>query len=125
MQAKPDRTEDARDEPFWQMPGKRVLSPKVAHLRQKLYLKAKQEAGFRFYTLYEAVCRMDVLLDAWHAVRKNEGCPGVDGVNFKQIEESPQGVVGFLHFPAFALGNVYHNRNKIVQALYLDVLLLE
>ena len=97
MQAKPDRTEDAMDEPFWQMPGKRVLSPKVAHLRQKLYLKAKQEAGFRFYTLYEAVCRMDVLLDAWHAVRKNEGCPGVDGVNFKQIEESPQGVLGFVH----------------------------
>ena len=71
------------DEPFWQMPGKRVLSPKVAHLRQKLYQKAKQEAGFRCYTLYEAVCRMDVLLDAWHAVRKNEGCPGVDGVTLE------------------------------------------
>ena len=78
------------------MPGKRVLSPKVTHLRQKLYQKAKQEPGFRFYTLYEAVCRMDVLLDAWQAVRKNDGCPGVDGVSFKQIEESPEGVRGFL-----------------------------
>ena len=84
------------DEPFWQMPGKRVLSPKVAHLRQKLYQKAKQEPGFRFYTLYEAVCRMDVLLDAWQAARKNDGCPGVDRVSFKQIEESPEGVRGFL-----------------------------
>ena len=71
------------DEPFWQMPGKRVLSPKVTHLRQKLYQKAKQEPGFRFYTLYEAICRMDVLLDAWQAVRKNDGCPGVDGLELQ------------------------------------------
>lgn len=96
MQDKPDRTEEVADEPYWQMPGKRVLSPKVAHLRQKLYQKAKQEPGFGFYTLYEAVCRSDVLMDAWRAVRKNEGCPGVDGVNFKQIEESQHGVLGFL-----------------------------
>jgi len=96
LRTKSDRTEDAMDEPFWQMPGKRVLSPKVTHLRQKLYQKAKQEPGFRFYTLYEAICRMDVLLDAWQAARKNDGCPGVDGVSFKQIEESPEGVRGFL-----------------------------
>lgn len=97
MQGKPDRTEDAADEPYWRMPGKRVLSPKVAHLRQKLYQKAKQEPAFRFYTLYEAVCRKDVLADAWRAVRKNDGSPGVDGVSFKQIEDSPEGVAGFLN----------------------------
>lgn len=78
------------------MPGKRVVSPKLAHLRQKLYLKAKQEPGFRFYTLYEAVCREDVLFSAWLAVRANEGSPGVDGVSFRQIEASAEGVSGFL-----------------------------
>ncbi len=52
--------------------------------------------SLRFYTLYEAVCREDVLLGAWLAVRENKGSPGVDGVSFKQIEESPQGVAGFL-----------------------------
>jgi RNA-directed DNA polymerase len=46
--------------------------------------------------LYETVCREDVLLGAWLAVRANDGSPGVDGVSFKQIEESPEGVAGFL-----------------------------
>lgn len=96
MQDQPDRTEEATDEAFGLMPGKRVLSPKFSSLRQKLYQKAKQEPGFRFYTLYETVCRWDVLMDAWWAVRKNDGCPGVDGVTVKQIEESPEGVAGFI-----------------------------
>jgi len=78
------------------MPGQRVLSPTFIHLRQKLYQKAKQEPAFRFYTLYEAVCRKDVLFGAWLAVRKNQGAPGVDGLSFKQIEASPEGVPGFL-----------------------------
>ena len=78
------------------MPGKRVCSPKLTHLRQKLYQKAKQEPGFRFYTLYEAVCREDVLFSAWLSVRANDGSPGVDGVSFEQIEKSPEGVPGFL-----------------------------
>jgi RNA-directed DNA polymerase len=107
------------EEPFWQMPGKRVLSPKVAHLRQKLYQKAKQESGFRFYTLYEAVCRWDVLMDAWWAVRKNDGCPGVDGVTFKQIEESQRGVSGFIEeLRASLLDGSY--RPQPVKRVYIE-----
>jgi len=96
LQIKSDRTEEVMEELTGEMPGKRVLSPKVSCLRQKLYQKAKQEPAFCFYTLYEAVCREDVIGDAWLAVRKNEGSAGVDGVSFKQIEESPEGVAGFL-----------------------------
>ena len=96
MQAKPDRTEQANQPWAEALPGKRVVSPKLAYLRQKLYQKAKQEPAFRFYTLYEAVCREDVLFSAWLAVRKNEGSPGADGVSFQQIEASPEGVAGFL-----------------------------
>ncbi len=119
MQGKPDRTEDAADEPFWQMPGVRVLSPKFSSLRQKLYQKAKQEPAFRFYTLYETVCREDVLLGAWLAVRKNEGSPGVDGVSFKQIEESPEGVAGFLgRLRASLLDRSY--RPQPVKRVYIE-----
>jgi RNA-directed DNA polymerase len=96
LRSQTDRTEEAKELLAAAMPGKRICSPKLTHLRQKLYQKAKQEPGYRFYTLYEAVCREDVLLCAWLAVRANEGSPGVDGVSFKQIEGSAEGVPGFL-----------------------------
>ena len=96
MQDQPDSTEDVTDPPSDKMPGGRVLSPKVSSLRQKLYQKAKQEPAFRFYSLYDAVCREDVLFSAWLAVRNNDGSPGVDAVSFKQIEASNEGVAGFL-----------------------------
>ena len=72
------------------------LPEKVFLLRQKLYLKAKREPGFRFYTLYEAVCRSDVLLAAWERVAANDGAPGVDGVSIEQVQNSEHGVSGFL-----------------------------
>jgi RNA-directed DNA polymerase len=39
---------------------------------------------------------MDVLQAAWNAVRKPKSAAGVDGVRFSDIEESSQGVSGFL-----------------------------
>jgi len=72
------------------------LPEKVFLLRQKLYLKAKREPAFRFYTLYEAVCRPDVLRAAWERVATNGGAPGVDGLSIKQVQESEHGVAGYL-----------------------------
>jgi len=67
------------------------LPAKLFTLRQKLYGKAKREPGFRFYTLYGLIHRLDVLEAAWRAVARNEGAPGVDGVTIEGIEASPGG----------------------------------
>jgi RNA-directed DNA polymerase len=72
------------------------LAGKVFLLRQKLYLKAKREPAFRFYSLYEAVCRPDVLRAAWDRVAANGGAPGVDNVSIEQVRNSVHGESGFL-----------------------------
>ena len=72
------------------------LPGKVFLLRQKLYLKAKREPGFRFYALYDRICRPDVLRAAWERVAANGGAPGVDGVSIEQVRQSEHGESGFL-----------------------------
>jgi RNA-directed DNA polymerase len=74
----------------------KALPGKVFLLRQKLYLKAKREPAFRFYTLYEAVCRPEVLRAAWERVAANGGSPGVDGVSIQRVRHSEHGESGFL-----------------------------
>ena len=73
------------------------LPANVFLLRQKLYLKAKREPAFRFYTLYDRVCRPDVLRAAWDQVSRNGGAPGVDGLGIEQVQRSEHGVAGFLN----------------------------
>ena len=67
------------------------LPEKLFTLRQKLYLKAKREPNFRFYTLYGLIHRLDVLEAAWELVARNEGAPGVDGVKIEEVEATPSG----------------------------------
>jgi RNA-directed DNA polymerase len=50
-----------------------------------LQTKAKAEPTFRFYSLWDKVCRVDVLEEAYQACRRNGGAAGADGVTFDQI----------------------------------------
>src|SRR6516164_5853722 len=67
---------------------------KIRTLQRKLYRKAKAEPAFRFYVLYDKICREDILRHAYRLAHANLGAPGVDGVSFGQIEV--QGVEAWL-----------------------------
>lgn len=58
----------------------------IQKLQTALHAKAKGEPGFRFYSLYDKVCRGDVLAYAYACCRANQGAAGVDGERFEDIE---------------------------------------
>ena len=64
-----------------------LSTPKsVQKLQTALHAKAKAEADYRFYALYDKISREDVLAHAYAQCRSNRGAPGVDGQDFADIE---------------------------------------
>jgi len=58
----------------------------VQKLQSALHAKAKAEAGYRFYALYDKIYREDILAHAYAQCRTNKGAPGVDGQDFADVE---------------------------------------
>ena len=66
-----------------------LTTPKsVQKLQRALHAKAKAEAGYRFYALYDKISREDILVHAYAQCRSNKGAPGVDGQDCADIEAS-------------------------------------
>ena len=64
-----------------------LTTPKrVQKLQMALHAKAKAEADYRFYALYDKISREDILAHAYAQCRSNKGTPGVDGQDFADIE---------------------------------------
>jgi group II intron reverse transcriptase/maturase len=64
-----------------------LATPKsVQKLQTALHAKAKAEAGYRFYALYDKISRADILAYAYAQCRSNKGAPGIDGQDFVDIE---------------------------------------
>jgi RNA-directed DNA polymerase len=64
-----------------------LATPKsVQKLQTALHAKAKAEAGYRFYALYDKISRDDILAHAYAQCRSNKGAPGVDGQEFADVE---------------------------------------
>jgi len=58
----------------------------VQKLQRALHAKAKAEAGYRFYALYDKIYREDILAHAYAQCRSNHGAPGIDGQEFSDVE---------------------------------------
>jgi len=59
---------------------------RLQQLQRKLYLKAKQEKGYKFYVLYDKVFLSYILKTAYSIVKSRGGSSGIDNVSFEDIE---------------------------------------
>jgi RNA-directed DNA polymerase len=89
-----------------------LSTPKsVQKLQTALHAKAKTEAGYRFYTLYDKISREDILAHAYAQCRSNKGAPGVDGQDFADVEA--YGVQRWLGELALALRQETYRPDRI------------
>jgi RNA-directed DNA polymerase len=84
---------------------------RVQKLQMALHAKAKAEAGYRFYALYDKIYRENILAHAYAQCRSNKGAPGVDGLDFPDIEA--YGVTRWLGELALALREETYRPNPI------------
>ena len=59
----------------------------LQEFRRKLYVKAKAEPKFRFYSLYDKTYCMEVLEEAYRKAKANGGACGVDGETFEDVKK--------------------------------------
>jgi len=94
-----------------------LATPKsVQKLQTALHAKAKAEAGYRFYALYDKISRDDILAHAYAQCRSNKGAPGIDGQDFADIEA--YGIKRWLAELAIASGRRRTGRSQSDECLY-------
>ena len=59
---------------------------RVLTLQEKLYQKAKQERGYKFYVLYDKMFIPYILREAWKQVKTNAGNSGFDVMTIADVE---------------------------------------
>jgi RNA-directed DNA polymerase len=96
--------------------GQPINSESVQKLQMALHAKAKAEAGYRFYALYDKIYREDILAHAYAQCRSNKGAPGVDGQDFADIEA--YGVERWLGELALALREETTDRTRSEECSY-------
>ena len=60
---------------------------RLLSLQEKLYQKAKQERGYKFYVLYDKMFIPYMLREAWKSVKTKGETPGVDKITRDDIEK--------------------------------------
>ena len=60
---------------------------RVRLLQLKLYLKAKQESGYKFYILYDKIFQKHILAEAYKRSKSKNGSPGIDKQSFTDVEK--------------------------------------
>ena len=60
---------------------------RVRLLQLKLYLKAKQEKGCKFYILYDKIFQKHVMEEAYKRSKSKNGSPGIDKQAFTDVEK--------------------------------------
>ena len=94
-----------------------LATPKsVQKLQTALHAKAKAEAGYRFYALYDKISRDDILAHAYAQCRSNKGAPGIDGQDFADLEA--YGVERWLAELALALRQELTGQSQSDECLY-------
>jgi len=61
---------------------------RIQDFQRNLYQKAKQDKDFKFYVLYDKVRLPYFLREAYKRCKANKGGPGVDEIDFNNIEEN-------------------------------------
>ena len=68
--------------------GQPATPKSVQKLQKALHAKAKAEASYRFYALYDKISRDDILAHAYAQCRSNKGAPGmVTSVKLVEIRD--------------------------------------
>lgn len=64
-----------------------MTKERVRLLQLKLYQKAKQEKGYKFYILYDKIFQGHILAEAYKRSKAKNGSPGIDNQTFTDVEK--------------------------------------